>query len=481
MKKQIIVASIVYTFLSVLQPLANFVLLPVYTKYFSESQFGVFSILNNLNIFFSIISGLGIIHAIIAFHSTYNDNKSDLCKYVGNVLSFTFYSNLAILAFMYFTGEIIFKFIFKQNIDFFPDGFLSVSYGLCSNIVTGYLYFLKYEKNILRFAFISFLQFFLSTVLQYVCVVDFNMGITGALTARLIVTLFCLLLVIIYHYNYLFAKINFSKFITPSLKYSLNTIPASIIAWLCSYGDRFLIERFIDLQSLGVYSFLSTISSLTEMIFLALGSAIQPFIFDFFKAENKARAINLYRMFILLSTCGASFIIMAGSNLKLIIHNNGYLSIVEYLTIMTIGYIFSAITYLFNLQVIYKKKSHYFLYLGLIVLTSNLSLNALLIPRFGIWGVVVSSTLTKLISAITSTYFARKSFPLYVGKNNYLALFFIILVIIAFWVIGSLDYFSLSTTGILQFVTILSMVTIFYRKIIRKSINELSELFRKSN
>jgi O-antigen/teichoic acid export membrane protein len=473
MKKQILFASIVYTTLSVLQPLSNFILLPVYTKYFSESQYGTFSILNNLNIFFTILGGLSIVHAIIAFYTSYNDNKHELNRYVGNVLAFATYFNLGLLLLTSLCGNLLFGLIFKEHIEFFPNGVLTVSYGLLTNVTMGYLFFLKYEKNVSRFALLSLAQFVLNTVVQYVFIVYLDMGITGALTARVLVSFACFILVILYHYKYIFLRIDFSRFIKPSLRYSINTIPSSVIAWLCSYGDRFLIERFIDMKSLGVYSFLSTISSLTEMGFLALGAALQPFIFDFFKAGDNKKAQHLYRVFLLLTACLVSAIILLGSNLDLLVKNKGYLEMVKYLTVMTVGYFFSSITYLFSLQIIYAKKSRYFIYFSIIVLCTNLSLNAVLLPLYGIWGAVISSALTKLIGALTSLYFANRSYAFSFDKRNYVMLSVLIAVMLFFWWLGSINYLSYNITSILQFLATIILIAAVYRKLIFQSYKEM--------
>ena len=479
MKKQILIATIVYSSLSILQPLSNFILLPVYTKYFSESQYGTFSILSNLNILFSILSGLSIVHAIIAFYTSYNDDKEALNKYVGNVLAFTLCFNAGFLLIVSLFGNLLFGAIFKEHIDFFPNGLLTVSYGLLTNISLGYLFFLKYEKKVSRYAFIALIQFVLSVLVQYVFIVVFKTGITGALWARLIVAFMGFVVIVIYHHRYIFKRIDFANNIKPSLKYSIYTIPSSIIYWLSSYGDRFLIERMIDLRSLGIYSFLSTISSLTEMGFLALGSALQPFIFDFFKTKENVKTQHLYKLFLLLAVCGASFIIFAGSNLDILIQNKGYLSMVKYLTVMIVGYLFSALAYLIGLQIIYARRSRYFIYIGIIVLVTNLSLNALLIPLYGIWGTVISSVVTKFAAALSTFYFANRSFSMPVYKSNYAMLLVLIFLMMGFWTSAQLNYLSFNVSGILQFIAIILGVSIIYKALIRQSIKEMIAAVKK--
>jgi len=480
MKKQIFLAIVVYSFLSLLQPLSNFILLPVYTKFFPESEYGTFSVLNNLNVFFAIIGGLNLVNAIIAFYSSYNDSKDSLNRYMGNILSFIFYTSVIFTGLMCLLGPLLFKIIFKEDIDFYPNGLLVIIYGLLTNIVTGYLYFMKFERRLGRFALITVFLFILNTVLQYVFIVYLQKGITGTLMARVIAVAVTTLLVILFQRRYFFVKIEFKKYIRPSLQYSVTTILSSCINWITNYSDRFFIERFIDLKSLGVYSLLSTITSLTEMGYFALGSALQPFIFDFFKADNKAGVQKLYKIFILLSVCMISFVIMAGSNLSLFISNKGYLEILNYLSIMTMGYIFSSIFYIINFQVIYAKKSHYFIYIGIYLLASSLLINSLLIPQFGIWGAVISSCLARFISTLVIFYFARKSMDMPFEKSNFSILLLFVIIITGFWFLSWKNILSYNVSGILQFVTVVAVVIVVFRKTLLQFYQLFMQKIRKS-
>jgi O-antigen/teichoic acid export membrane protein len=479
MKKQIFLAVVVYSFLSLLQPLSNFILLPVYTQFFSESDYGTLAVLNNLNVFLSIIGGLNLVNAIIAFYSSYNDDEELLNKYIGNILSFTFYFNMIFLGVMCLGGNLFFKLIFKQEISFFPNGLLIIVYGMLSNIITGYLNFMKYKRNLARFALISLCLFILNTVLQYVFIVYLKEGISGTLLARVIAVVICFILVLFYNFRYFFAKIEYNRNIKASLMYSTASILSACINWATNYNDRFFIERFIDLKSLGIYSLLSTITSLTEIGYFALGSALQPFIFEYYKENNTRGVQKLYQIFILLSVCMVSFIILFGSNLNLFIQNPGYLQVVNYLSLMAIGYIFSSLYYLFNLQIIYSKKSKYFIYLSLYLLGTSLLLNTALIPKFGIWGAVAGSTIAKLLSAFTIFYFARKSLKLPFEKRNYYMILLFLGVITGFWLLSRNNIISYNLSGILQFISVIAIVFILSRKMLFEFYNLVIQKFRK--
>ena len=97
MKKKIIYNSIIYTALGFLFPLGNFLLLPIFTSYLTEAKFGEFSILNNLNLFTSIIGGLGISSAVTALYPTYIEEKDLVNRYIGNVMQFALLINVVLI------------------------------------------------------------------------------------------------------------------------------------------------------------------------------------------------------------------------------------------------------------------------------------------------------------------------------------------------------------------------------------------------
>ena len=120
---------LVFSILSILQPASNFLLLPVYTKYLSVQQYGYFSILNNVSYFFTIISGLNIVTAIVAFYKSYKEHNS-LRKFVGDVITFCIYFNILLLIVLALFGDRFSGLLFKEKILYFPDVFYAVSFGL---------------------------------------------------------------------------------------------------------------------------------------------------------------------------------------------------------------------------------------------------------------------------------------------------------------------------------------------------------------
>jgi O-antigen/teichoic acid export membrane protein len=346
---------------------------------------------------------------------------------------------------------------------------------LITNVSTGYLLFIKMEKNTGRYSFIMVIVFLLNTLLQYYFIVFLKLGAKGAWIARCITAVISLLIIITYHYKYLFVKLNFKKFILPSLRYSMPFIPSAILAWVTSYGDRFVIERFVNLKSLGIYSFLLTISSLTETIYLAIGAALQPFIFDFYVEKDFLKISSLYTFFIVLTICLGAGVTMLGSNLDLIVKNTTYLEAVPYLSIMIVGFCIASLSFIFNLQTIYAHKSKYFLYQSIFILPINIILNLILIPRMGVWGAVIATFVTKLAIALSSRYYAEKSF--FVSSNwGYLLpiLIYTLLSLMGLF-LGYTGYVPFNVSSIFQFVFILALSSVMYYKKIKVLFSQLRQ------
>lgn len=466
MKKQIFIATVSYTLLGVLQPLSNLLLLPVYTSNFSIEEYATFSILNNLSTFFTILSGLSIIHAIMAFYASYKSDLKALNRYITNVLGFTFYFSVPLLLVSFIFGNTIFKFIFKSPINFYPAGLLCVFYGLVTNVSTGYLFFLKYEKKSNIYAVISVALFVINTLLQYYFINILKGGVSGAWSARCITAVVSVLIVFGFHFKHLSFKLDYKKYILPSLRFSIPLIPASFLGWVTTYGDRFLIERFVNLRSLGIYSILLTISSLIEMIYLALGAALQPFIFDFYLEKDFKKIALLYSVFVTIAVCFGSGLLLVGSNLDLIIKKEIYLEATPYLPVMITGYLFAGVSYLFNLQTIFIQKSKYFVYQSLLILPINITLNLLLIPVLDIWGAVLATVITKIVMSLSSAYYAENAFSVKPGWKFLSPLFFFIAISFIFVILCLRRNLSFKTASVMQFILTLTFLSaVYYSKL----------------
>jgi O-antigen/teichoic acid export membrane protein len=242
-----------------------------------------------------------------------------------------------------------------------------------------------------------------------------------------------------------------------------------------NFSDRFYIERFIDLGNVGVYSLLFMICSLSDLVVFSIGSGVQPYLFEYFKENNKSKINTVYKLWVSITMIAISAIIVLGSHLNLIIDKKAYMEIPSYLPIMILGFIFSAFAYLLNLQITYAKKSIYFFKSNLILVLLNFVSCYFFVSRFGIWGAVISSLLTKFAFNLISVYYVNKIFSTKVNRNLVLFIITIITVIVFFWLLAFYKILSFSTASIVQFFICIIIVG----KVAYPYFREF--LFKKSN
>ncbi len=451
-RKELIKATLLFAGLSLLQPLSNFLLLPVYTKYLSVEQYGYFSILNNVSVFFSILSGLNIVTAIVAFYKSYK-NKTDLRKFIGDVITFSIYFNLALLLIFTLWGNGFSRLIFKADIPFFPNVFYAIAFGLISNVFIAHFNCLKYERRLREFALLTIVQFVILMALQYLFIVTFQKNISGALAARLIAVSLMLLITLLLNYRYVFKKIDFGSNIIPQLKYSVITGPAVLIGWLSAYVDRFIIEhRTNNTEMLGQYSFLATICALADLGIYAFNSAVQPYLFDSFAGKETNSIRNYYKMFIGGTILCISGLILVGSNLQFLIKNESMRSILNMVPLMAGGYIFMGVASIYSLQITYARKSVYYLITYGGALVTNIILNLLFIDKLGMLGIIIASVLTKFLLSALMVYFAQKSYKTKVLRPVLFLVVAFTLNVLLFWILSYKGFISLKLSVIGQFV-----------------------------
>jgi len=451
-RKELIKATLIFSVLSILQPLSNFLLLPVYTKYLSVQQYGYFSILNNVSVFFSIISGMNIVTSIVAFYKSYSTDN-DLKKFIGNVITFSIYFNAALLILFSIWGNGFSRLIFKEEISFFPNIFYVTAYGLISSTYLAHFNYLKYKRKLKLFAWLVIMQFAVLMILQYVFIVTLQKNVTGALLAKLIAVTIIFIIVLVINRQYVFKKIDFKNNILPQLKYSVITGPAVMIGWLSAYVDRFIIEhKTVDSSMLGQYSFLATICAIAEMGIYAFNAAVQPYLFDSFAGKESNSIKNYYKMFIGASILCISGLILVGSNLQFLIKNESMRSILNMVPLMAGGYIFFAVASVYAMQITFVRKSTYYLITYGGTLLVNIILNLLLIEPLGILGIIIASVLTKFLLGSMMVYFAQKSFKTLTIKPVALLVLAFSVNVFSFWILSYKGIISLFAAVTGQFV-----------------------------
>ncbi|UCB56939.1 MAG: oligosaccharide flippase family protein [Candidatus Omnitrophota bacterium] len=410
-----------YTFATALQGMVSFFLLPIYTRYLSPKDYAILAL---------VTSFVGIISSIITFQI-----HTGIPRFVNKFFKDTdrakiYFSNIFILLFAVLLfgcivinifGERIIKILFsdKNGIAYSPF-FLIATWTLLPTLLIGCGMTLlqTLEKGS---------KFFLVTLIQVVANVSFGLffvvflktGPIGVLWAQLISAACGLIFITWMIRDWLgFMLPKFSKDISNSLRYSLPIIPHILSIYIYMYSDRLILQRFVPLSEIGIYSIADTFACILLIIVNATTTAYN-FRFLRIGVEDRSKAQEERRKFIEIWWFGImvifmGYLLLSNYVVKLMTQPSFYPSI-ALIPILAIAYIFRGLYCFGANNLFFLEKTKFIPVITITAAIINVVLNLIFIPKFGIfaaaWTTVVSYFITFLLAYIFSQKYLPGTYP----------------------------------------------------------------------
>lgn len=383
--------------------LLQLVQVKVLTNFLAINSYGGWNQVHIAENLLLVLVNLNIGHGFIRFASSYTPDQKQ--KTYSSVFIFQ-----SFLAFLFFVILIP----FYKPVTNFLIGFPSESVYL----LMGLLLFLVISiDNIQRFLLVSGreLQMIRQNLIRGVSDVCFTLlgvlikqDIIGAIGGYVTSKLFCFIL-----FSWInkidYRKLTFSfDIIKTLLKFSLPLLSISIAYWVINSSNRYLINHFIDLDAVGLFSVANRLPMMLVIIFTLLSTIFLSNISRLFDAGNFERVSYWFsiilRLFFVVGIAGGAFLIVASRPFTLIISNEEYLFdglplVYLYVSIGSLAFGgFQIISRLYDLE----KKVYQNSFIWVLAMIMNLILNVVLIPIYGIIGAAISTGSTFLISFIIS-------------------------------------------------------------------------------
>ncbi len=381
-----------FTALGFLRPAIQLFLLPLYLVKVAPAEYGILALVLIFSTIISTFCGLKLDVVANIFYFDYNKNRKLLLDYIGQIYTINVFLSILYFVVFFFFGTLLFQLIFKSEyVKYFPYGVIAVATALLKGPNSIYYSFLKNEMKVKEFVILNGLVIFLTIALQAVFILQFDLKILGILLGSMIPV--CLIfLIIIFRNNWL---INFrlkNAMIKPSVIFGLSYVPISFLIVFDKQVDKMVMERYLDIEQVGLYAILVGLVGAVTILLSAYESAIRPVLFQSLKNQDEQTPTmvnSIFGMYTSIGIFAMSGILLIGSHMYLLTDNPKYLSIVQYFpyvigaTVPLIMVRFQAVIILF-----YKQTK----YLNLVTFFKTLIMIAfmlLLIPRYGIYGAIV--------------------------------------------------------------------------------------------
>ena len=399
-----------YAIGNILPTAAGFFLLPVYSKYLSPAEYGIVNAMQTLSAILGVMFLLSIDRSIYRLYHDMHSEK-ERKDYFGTLTLAVGLISLISLGLIFLCQDYI-GMIFK-NIRFFPYiaiAVLASFFGVFSRIPK---IMLQIQGKAPLFLRISVLQFVSMTVCILWYVVEMREGALGMLKGTLygnLVMLPIFLILSLKSINLSFRTDIFKK----SLEFSWPLIPIVIFAWVLNLSDRIFIERYFDLNEVGIYSMGDKIAGLVIYFSQAFNMAYNPVFFKLANSEDQAEARSKlysynssYTVMLLL----ISFLtVLYAKEFIYFFLDARYRDCYRFIPLIAFANFIGQLTALSNLAFYQQKKTKSVMWFMLIRALVNIMFNFILIPAYGAYGAAFSTIISFSVNFGLMYHYSKKCY-----------------------------------------------------------------------
>lgn len=397
--KKVLKNAGLYTIVQIIQGVVSFLMLPIYTKYLSPTDYGIVSVVTSVINFLGIFYILGLHGALVKYYVYYEDDKEKQNELVSTIIITVFIIAGTFTGLFILLHKVLLE-KFLNGIDFYPYLFYSLISIFFSSIYICYQALLQIRAKGNKYSIIQLCIVFGTLILNIIFIIVFKFQAMGMILSGLIINILVFIYAII-SLNKEFT-ISFNKeILRKSLKYSLPLLPHSLANWTSNLVDRILLNNLLSAKFVGIYNVGYQFGNIINIVALAVNNAFIPWFFSEMKGENDRSALKKFAIvFIMIYSIGAMWLsILAPIVLKIMV-NEKYMAAVTCIPYIAFAYVYNGIYYFFVSGLFYNERGTKYIFLGSMTgAVINIILNYVLIPRYEI----VGSSIATLVSFITTS------------------------------------------------------------------------------
>jgi len=218
------------------------------------------------------------------------------------------------------------------------------------------------------------------------------------------------------------------------LKFGLPLLPVHLVFWVCNSIDRVMILKYSTLAELGVYAIGAKIGGISNLIMMAFTIGWASFSFTAMKDKDYKELVSTI-FSILFAGCTVFYLLLflCKDAIFNLLFTGDYVRGVEVYPLLLVNPFLLIFIYIMENPLYNIKKTIYFPFIHGVGCLVNIVLNYLLIPRYGIFGAAVATTIgffAILIVFIVFVVYTKKLLFINIRLLGIMALFVLLFVCI---------------------------------------------------
>ena len=372
----------------------GFLLIPVYTRFLTPADYGVLEIANVMIAIFSILFLIGQIGSLQRFYFDYNKEREKLREYVGTIVIFVLLVALFITVILSFFGRPVLSLI--EGFPFNPYVLLVLWIGFFSVLFPFPQRLLQVREKAYIYSLLDLSKFLITVGAIIFFVVIRKQGALGSLKGQLIAAIIAFAVACVLIRKDMRFTIKTDK-LRESLRFGLPLVPHALAGWILTFADRAMINHYIDLTQVGIYSLGYKFGMVMSIIVTSVNLAWAPFFMSTMteRGEEGRRTISRLATYYI---AGMLFIAMGISlfakEIIRLMATGGFYDSHRIIPIIVASYVFQGLYFIAVNQIFYIKKTKLLPFATFGAAIINILLNIWWIPAHGIigaaWATLVS-------------------------------------------------------------------------------------------
>lgn len=412
--------SALYSLTAIASPFIGIILVPIYTRVFSPDEYGIIELITTITALLTVFLIAGLETGIGRYFvdTGASDDKRKIASTGIAYLAIT--SAIVIAVLMVFSNDLSSLLFHSSNYS----NVLLVALACVPFIVlvSSFANLLRFRLQPMRAVFLALGTLLLQTALIIVFVVVMNTGMVGIYIATLITQVVFTLMGFILTYDSYALVFSWTR-LKLILAFGLPYLLLSFCYFIMTNSDRYFLNYYQGLGEVGIYGIGYKVASVIGVAVMGFQLAWGPFIYSTYKDEDAKRTFARVFDYVSVAAC----ILLLGLSLfsrelLYIFTTAQYYGAYKIVPFISAGLIIYTLGGYFSIGVGIEKKTIHVAWTGVVAALVNLSLNWLLIPRFGMIGAAVSAVFSFLLLAVLLMVISQKLYkiPYRFGANGLL-------------------------------------------------------------
>ncbi len=415
----------------------SFFLLPIYTRRLTTTDYGILSVVSTVSSVLRPIYLMGLGSAVTRFYFDFEGEKERRDHY-GTIWLFLMGATFAATLLFEFVGEPLFRVVLRQT-PFNPYIRLAVWTIFLSMASVIPLRLFIVRKKALPYSVLQIATALSSIGLVIYFVIYRGDGALGSLRARFVSALVLGVVYIMLTWREVNPSFSVAR-LRPALAFGLPLVPHVLAHWALGLSDRLILERFVTLDALGLYSLGYQFGSLIRLLAIAINRATVPFYYEIASTPNgKSVLARFTTYYVAIMTMLALGLALLSREAIVLMADPSYHAAYQVVPLVAAGYLMLALYFVPVNGLFYQKETRVVPLITTLSAAVGIALNLILVPRFGIMAAAFATFVAYFILLTGVLIASMRVFPL---PYEFRRLALVLLIALIGFVVG--DYLPLN-------------------------------------